>query len=175
LQKMDALLTDLYYDQHLTSIQALYPEAVQAAPPGLKITKVAVANWLKNQGAQQQVKRQTHDDHPITTDNQGLWQLDLTFLDQMARVTVAQPQPVPVQGAVRNRGQRVAVAAPVTTEGLPENIPVTDDIVSMLDEVVVVGYPTDKWTITKWVAVFTQVTNDTSAEHYVSTCMGPTL
>jgi transposase InsO family protein len=125
---MDALLTDLYYNQHLTSINALYPEALQAAPPGLKITKTAVQNWLKNQGAQQQVKRQTHDDHPITTDNQGLWQLDLTFLDQMARVTVAQPQPAPVQGAVRNRGQRVAVAAPVTTEGLPENIPVTDDI-----------------------------------------------
>jgi hypothetical protein len=126
---MDAILTNLYYNQHITSIQALYPEAVQLAPPGLKITKVAVSNWLKNQNATQQVKRQTHEDHPITTDNQGLWQLDLTFLDQMARVTVTQPQPAPVQGAVQVRGRRrAAVAAPIATEGVPENIPVTDDI-----------------------------------------------
>jgi hypothetical protein len=49
---MDALLTDLYYNQHLTSINALYPEAVQNAPAGLKITRTAVQQWMKNQTAQ---------------------------------------------------------------------------------------------------------------------------
>jgi hypothetical protein len=41
---MDALLTDLYYDQHLTSINALYPEAVQNAPAGLKSPKLLCNN-----------------------------------------------------------------------------------------------------------------------------------
>jgi hypothetical protein len=103
---MDALLTDLYYNQHLTSINALYPEAVQAAPPGLKITKVAVQQWMKNQTAQQQVKRQVIESKPVNSIRAGDFAIDLTILTQFKTVGVNRRRPPPNAAAVQLQNQQ---------------------------------------------------------------------
>jgi hypothetical protein len=106
---MDALLTDLYYNQHLTSINALYPEAVQAAPPGLKITRTAVQQWMKNQTAQQQVKRQVVEDKPVNSNTAGDWGIDLTILTQFATVGFNRRRPPPNAAVQLQNQQPVAV------------------------------------------------------------------
>jgi hypothetical protein len=103
---MDALLTDLYYNQHLTSINALYPEAVQVAPAGLKITRTNVQQWMKNQTAQQQVKRQVIKDKPVNSNNAGDWAIDLTILTQFKTVGVNKRKPPPNAAAVQLQNQQ---------------------------------------------------------------------
>lgn len=84
---MDALLTDLYYNEHLTSIKSLYPEVMRVKPANMQVTQSAVLNWMKQQTAQQQTKRVIHEDKPVTTLTQT-WGVDLAILSQFARVGV---------------------------------------------------------------------------------------
>lgn len=104
---MDPLLTNLYYNQHLTSIQALYPEAIRTKPADLQFTRKDVVKWMSQQTAQQQTKRQEiHEDLPVTTDNRGSWALDLTILTQFAKVGFARRRPPPNAVAVQLPNQQ---------------------------------------------------------------------
>jgi hypothetical protein len=66
---------------------------------------------MKNQTAQQQVKRQVVENKPVNSNNAGDWAIDLTILTQFATVGVNRRRPPPNAAAVQLQTQQAQPVA----------------------------------------------------------------
>jgi hypothetical protein len=112
---MDQVLHDLFYDQHLTSLQPLHEAATQQIQGG--ISKNAVRKWMSQQSVQQQQKRTVHADLPIYAKAKGQFQIDITFMEQFAKIRNdgSDGNSVPVEDAAANE---LLLAVPDTNKQL---------------------------------------------------------